>query len=94
MKHLQSMPLNFSSKYTKPLNLDTSHLVNYAQDKTSIDMKKFEVLNMFKLHEFQHQAFEQFMSKKNQQDYAKNMTSMYVDGKTRTIKTHIIQVFQ
>lgn len=93
MKHLESMPLNFSSKYIKPLNLDTSHLVNYAQEKTSIDMKKIEVSNMFKLHEFQHQAFEQFMSIKDQQDYAKNMT-MYVDGKTRTRKTHIIKVFQ
>jgi hypothetical protein len=87
------MPLNFSSKYIKPLNLDNSHLVNYAQDKTSIDMTKFEVSNMFKLQEFQHQAFEQFMSNKDQQDYPKNMT-MYVDGETRTRKTHTIKVFQ
>jgi hypothetical protein len=93
MKHLQSMPLVFSSKYIKPLNLDTSHLVNYAQDKTSIDMKNFQISNMFKLQEFQHQAFEQFMSNKDRQDYVKNMT-MYVDGETRTRKTHIIKVFQ
>ncbi len=73
--------------------MDTSHLVNYAQLKTSIDMRKFQISNMFKLHEFQHQAFEQFMLNKDQQDYVKNMT-MYVDGETRTRKTHIIKVFQ
>jgi hypothetical protein len=56
-------------------------------------MTNFEVSNVFKLHEFQHQAFEQFMSNKDQQNYPKNMT-MYVDGETRTRKTHTIKVFQ